>query len=92
MLTADHLLNVVDAFREARGISDSRVSTLLFNDGKRIKLLRAGGDLGSRHLAAAMRWLSENWPTDAVWPADITRPDPMPSAANTAAAQSEVAA
>ncbi|MGX9981157.1 hypothetical protein [Methylobacterium fujisawaense] len=76
MLTADHLLTVVDAYREARGLSDSRVSTLLFNDGKRLRLVRNGGDVGSRHLAAAFRWLSENWPEAAVWPVDVPRPLP----------------
>ncbi|WP_342163032.1 hypothetical protein [Methylobacterium sp. SD21] len=74
MLTADHLLTVVDAFRQARGLSDSRVSTLLFNDGKRIGLVRNGGDVGSRHLAAAFRWLSDHWPSDAHWPSDVPRP------------------
>lgn len=74
MLTADHLLTVVDAYREARGVSDARVSTLLFNDGKRIKTLREGGDIGSRFLATAFHWLSNHWPDPAPWPDAIPRP------------------
>ena len=74
MLTIEHLLTVVDAFRDARGVSDSRVSTLLFNDGKRITTLRKGGDIGSRSLAAAFQWFSDHWPEPAKWPADVQRP------------------
>jgi len=76
MLTADHLLRVVDAYREAHRVSDPRVSTLMFNDGKRIGLLRKGGDIGSRSLVIAFQWLSDHWPEGAVWPADVPRPDP----------------
>lgn len=74
MMTADHLLTVVDAYREARGVSDARVSTLLFNDGKRITAVRAGGDIGSRHLASSFRWLSDHWPDPAPWPSNVPRP------------------
>lgn len=80
MLTADHLLTVVDAYRAAREVSDSRVSALLFNDGKRIRMLREGGDIGSRHLVVAFQWLSDHWPDKAEWPSDITRPAQSPEA------------
>jgi hypothetical protein len=47
---------------------------LLFNDGKRIGLLRRGGDIGSRRLQEALQWLSDHWPAGAEWPSDIPRP------------------
>ena len=75
MLTVDHLLRVIDAFRAKREGSDARVSAFLFNDGKRVRLLREGGDVGSRHLASALRWLSDNWPEGAEWPEGIDRPE-----------------
>ncbi|GJE41272.1 hypothetical protein AEGHOMDF_0434 [Methylobacterium soli] len=97
MLTADHLLTVVDAFRSVRGVSDSRVSTLLFNDGKRIRLLREGGDIGSRFLAAAFQWLSDRHWKAAAWPEGIARPEPSteqrldePAAGSEAAFSDEV--
>lgn len=40
-----------DAYRARRNVSDARLSTLLFNDGKKIGLLRAGGDIGVLTLA-----------------------------------------
>ena len=76
MVTADHLLRVVDAYREVHRVSDPRVSTLMFNDGKRIGLLRKGGDIGSRSLVIAFQWLSDRWPEGATWPTDVPRPEP----------------
>jgi hypothetical protein len=76
MLTVDHLLTLFGPFCEARRISSARLSTLLFNDGKRILLLQNGGDIGSRRLQDAFQWLSDHWPPDAQWPANILRPAP----------------
>jgi hypothetical protein len=81
MITADHLLSLFGPFRQARRISESRLSMLLFNDGKRIGLLRRGGDIGSRRLQDAFQWLSDHWPSGAEWPADIPRPAPSQSEA-----------
>ena len=67
-------LSIVDAYRNARSISDARVSTLIFNDGSKIKMLRSGSDVGVRTLARAVRWLSDNWPAGAEWPEDVARP------------------
>jgi hypothetical protein len=68
------LFRLVDEYRRVRGVSDARVSTLVFNDGQRIEQLRAGSDIGSRRLDRALLWFSENWPADAEWPADVPRP------------------
>lgn len=75
MLTADHLIALMDAYQQAHQISDARLSMLLFNDSKRVGMLRnKGGDIGSRSLLKVVRWLSENWPDRAVWPDRIERP------------------
>ena len=74
MITADDLLKLFPPFCEARRISEARLSMLLFNDGKRIKALRLGGDIGSRRLSEAFQWFSDNWPDEAEWPADVPRP------------------
>lgn len=72
MLT--QLLALIDAFCAARGISEARASTLIFNGGARVAQLRAGADIGIRRAEKAKRWISENWPDDVDWPADIERP------------------
>jgi len=79
MLTVDDLIKLFEPFCKARKISESRLSTLLFNDGKRIRTIRSGGDVGSRHLSDAFQWMSDHWPDDAVWPRDVPRPPVSPS-------------
>ncbi|HEV2557386.1 MAG TPA: hypothetical protein VGU45_02045 [Microvirga sp.] len=81
MLTVDHLLMLVTPFCRARRISEARLSTLLFNDGKRIDLLRRGGDITSRRLVSAFHWFSNNWPAEAQWPTQVPRPVLEPEAA-----------
>ncbi len=68
---------LTDAFGAARGIGEARVSTLVFNDGKRLRDLRAGeADIGVRRLATAIQFLSNRWPNGAIWPEGIPRPTP----------------
>lgn len=75
MSLTSHLLCVADVYRSVRGISISRLSTLLFNDGKRLGGIAVGGDLQTRSYERAMRWLSDNWPAGAEWPDGVARPD-----------------
>jgi hypothetical protein len=74
MLTVDHLLLLVEPFCKARKISESRLSSLIFNDGKRIALLRTGRDITSRRLVEIFQWFSDRWPDGAQWPDDVPRP------------------
>ncbi|USQ97273.1 hypothetical protein [Caulobacter sp. RL271] len=48
-----------DAVASRRGISRSRVSTLIFNDGKKLDFLADGRDIGVRTLAVAEEKLVE---------------------------------
>lgn len=48
-----------DAYADRRGISRARLSTLLFNDGKKLSLLEEGRDIGVRTLERAEEALSE---------------------------------
>lgn len=79
------LLLLVDAFGRGK-MADATISTRLFNDGKRISILRNGGDIGTRRLSTAIQWFSNNWPTDAEWPSEIEKP---PSSRPFASAPSE---
>lgn len=75
MNSISDLLSLADAFAAARGLSESRVSTLAFSSGARLKQLRAGGDIGTRTLAQAIQWFSDHWPDSAAWPAGVHRPE-----------------
>jgi hypothetical protein len=71
----DELLLVARAFAEARGHrSLKRVSTLLFNEGKKLDRIAEGRDLETGSFERAMVWLSSNWPENAIWPEKVPRP------------------
>ncbi|KPF47113.1 hypothetical protein IP76_01975 [Rhizobium sp. AAP43] len=55
-------------------MSRSRLSTLLLSGGKRLDMIRSGGDIGTARFESAMSWFSDNWPAGAEWPADVARP------------------
>ncbi len=76
MYSIERLLHLIDAYAAAARLSPSTVSTKIFNDGKRVALIRAGGDIGTRQLARAIQWLSEHWPEGAIWPEGFDRPAP----------------
>lgn len=69
------LFTLIDVYCVATGLAEATVSTRLFSDGKRIASLRLGGDMGVRRLERALQWFSDNWPSEADWPADIARPE-----------------
>lgn len=75
------ILAVAAAYCEATGLSTSRVSTIVFNDGKKLALIENGADLSTGKFESAMGWFSSNWPEEAVWPAGIVRPFIAASAA-----------
>lgn len=76
MLTLkDRLISVASGFAKARGLSESRVSTMAFGDGKVIDRLRNGSDLTTSRYEASMLWFHENWPDGAEWPNEVMRPE-----------------
>jgi hypothetical protein len=68
------LLRVIDIYCASVGITDSTLSTRMFNEGMKIKRLRAGGDMNTRRVIAALEWLSAHWPSGAQWPEGVRRP------------------
>jgi len=68
------LLLLFDTYCAATGRAEATVSTRVLSDGKRIRKLREGADIGTRRLAEAVEWFSANWPAGAEWPAAIRRP------------------
>lgn len=74
MTLREQLIIVTDAYCGFAGIGRKRLSTLLFNDGKRLDGVAVHGrDLTTGTYEAAMAWLSANWPVDADWPAGVAR-------------------
>lgn len=71
------LLQLAEIYCTATGRSMARVSTLIFNDGKKFALLARGTDLNTRSFESAMQWFSDNWPADADWPEAVLRPEPV---------------
>lgn len=77
MKITEQLMMVADAYCKAKGLSLSRVSTLIFNDGKRLDAIREGSDLYTGRFEQALVWFSEHWPEgDESWPLGVPRPFP----------------
>lgn len=74
MNSIGHILALTEAYAAFRHLSESRVSTLVFGDGTRLKHLRLGGDMGVRRLERGVSWLSARWPEGLAWPSDVPRP------------------
>lgn len=71
----DQLLRVARAYCAARGLSMARVSTLVFNEGKKLDAIEThGADLATGRFEMAMGWFSTHWPEGAQWPAEVARP------------------
>lgn len=79
-----NLLILADAFCTRRSLSRGRVSTLVFNDGKRLDRLAQGKGLQINTYERALEWFSANWPEGAEWPAGVPRPDTPTLAPETA--------
>lgn len=77
----DKLICVADAYATARGLSRSRVSTIVFNAGMALDRIASGRDLNTGNWERAMRWFSENWPEGAEWPVAVERPRVLGDAA-----------
>lgn len=56
------------------GIESTTLSWRLFRDSKKFDALLSGSDIQVRRHAAAMAWLSANWPESLDWPDDVRRP------------------
>ncbi|QOZ25315.1 hypothetical protein [Bradyrhizobium sp. CCBAU 51753] len=79
MKLTDQLLTVAETYCSAKEISLARVSTLIFNDGKRFAAIQRGGNLGTDQFEKAISWFSERWDDNTPWPIGFPRPKvPLP--------------
>lgn len=74
-----HVANLYAKETDTRGrngeISLAGISTKIFNDGKTLARVLAGGDVTTGSFERAIRWFSENWPADVEWPPTVLRPE-----------------
>ena len=90
MRGTQQLLTLAEAYAVTEGIELTTVSSRIFNDGKKLNAIKAGADLYSGRLEAAIRWFDDRWPVGLDWPAGIARPSldlppnsaPLPAAAH----------
>ena len=73
------LIDLGQRCADARGISLWRVGFEVAGDGKFFIRLQAGRTCTLRSARAVVQHLSDRWPKDLEWPADIPRPSPRPS-------------
>ena len=69
-----HLICALEAYASAKGLSTSRVSTLVFNHGDMHSRLVEGKDITVGRLEDAVKWFDANWPDDVPWPDGLPRP------------------
>ncbi len=68
------LLTLFECYCRRVKLSQSRVSSLVFNHGGRIARIRAGRDFTVGSYERALLWFSNHWPEKYPWPAGIERP------------------
>lgn len=68
------LLTLFECYCRRVKLSQSRVSSLVFNHGGRITRIRAGRDFTVGSYERALRWFSTHWPEGHPWPEGIERP------------------
>jgi hypothetical protein len=76
MVTIDEFLKLTETYAKALDVPLTTVSFRLFNDGKRLDMLRDDDsrDVGIRKVEGAVQYLSDNWPERTAWPKGIDRP------------------
>lgn len=72
--TARQLVKLCDLFAHHTGRSISTVSRYATGSGETVARLCRGRTITTRRAERAFRFLSENWPEPAEWPAGIPRP------------------
>ncbi|MDB5582802.1 MAG: hypothetical protein JWR80_7978 [Bradyrhizobium sp.] len=73
MNMCQQIIAVSDAYAAAAGIGRKRTSTIVLKRGSKLDDIASGGDLNTQTFERAMKWFSDNWPSDAVWPDGVPR-------------------
>lgn len=71
---AKHLIALGTVFCRARDLEESTVGRLCASDGRFFSRIRDGKTFTAKKYDEVVGWFSANWPADADWPSNITRP------------------
>lgn len=74
MMNPATILELARRYAEANMLPLATVSSRVFDDGKKLAAIEAGGDITVRRFVSAILWFSENWPEGVEWPLDLPRP------------------
>ena len=74
MTLRDQFLSLCRLYADAKGLSLGRLSSQMFDDGKKIPAIEEGSDLTTRRFEAGIRFLADSWPEDLLWPGHTLRP------------------
>lgn len=74
MTLRDQFLALCRLYADAKSITLGRLSSQMFDDGKKIPAIEDGSDLTTRRFEAGVRFLAENWPDGLIWPYHTRRP------------------
>lgn len=81
MIWNDDLLAVIDAFLVVSPLQEKTLSGRIFNDQKKIAMLRNGAEITLTRANNALIWLSQKWDDAAmVWPESVDRPEALEDA------------
>jgi hypothetical protein len=69
-----HLITLIEAYAKAKGLSLSRVSTILFTSGTKFEQMVGGADINVGRFEEAVQKISADWPDGHDWPDGIARP------------------
>ena len=77
---SDSIVDLAARYAQHQGLSLHTISTYMGGSGDTLQRLMDGRDMTTRRAGRMTQWLSDHWPADLAWPADIPRPAPDPSA------------
>lgn len=69
-----NLQAVFDVYQGASGLAASTIWARACGDARFMSRVLAGGSFTPRTYDSILRWFSDNWPQDAVWPEGVSRP------------------
>ena len=72
----EHLIKVAEPLAIFLGRSEATLSNKCMGHARFFSRLRKGLGCSVTSYNKMMQWLSDNWPEDLEWPADIPRPKP----------------
>lgn len=74
LATKEDLVKLAQTMSKHTGLSLSTIGTYGANDGKLFSRWGSGGGCTLKTSSALLRWFSNAWPDELMWPDEIPRP------------------